>query len=694
MDIVGLEQNIEEMIRRIQHLLAVLAGIATLTVLASAATETASDWKISGPFGGTATSIAVDPSNPKVILAGAMDSLLFKSSDAGATWSLLDFPKRHLSELTSILIDPCDSNHYLVGVIAADGGGLFESHDGGKQWSVLKGIRDFGVRSLAYAPSQPMRFAAGTLHGVMVSDDAGQTWKRISDPENYEMQGITVVAFDSKDPNILYAGTSHLPWKTIDGGKTWTPIHNGMIDDSDVFSIYVDPINPSNILASACSGIYSSSDRGDLWHKLLGIPNASRRTHVIRQDSSDPSIIYAGTTTGLYKSMNHGSTWRTLTDTQANFMAFDPTNARVLYMALEYEGIGKSEDGGEHIYPANNGFVDRVISAVTTSGKKMIAIETQEAESTGIFVSYDRGESWMQLRKTRGLSGVHLKAIAGLQDDDRTVLGASPHQMYKSIDAGITWKAIPVRLVIKPPEVPVTPSPSSSRSTRSTQRGRSPVHAKVRRPLAPKPIIRELSLSEVSSLYSIKIAEKDVFFAATDLGLLKSLDMGEHWTLADIPNSAAVTAIYFGPAESTSIIARAASGLYSSDDAEEHWKQISFPLSVADVNDVAIPAGEGKPLLVATRLGVYSSRDGGKKWFPLRNGLPISTVSSVLYNENEQTAFAVQYGRLYQSKDAGESWVEISSALPSTRIRQLWKSDSAPSRIYALTGELGIIYRD
>ena len=53
----------------------------------------------------------------------------------GANWELLAFPKRHLSELTSILVDPEDANHYFVGVISADGGGLYESHDAGKTWS-------------------------------------------------------------------------------------------------------------------------------------------------------------------------------------------------------------------------------------------------------------------------------------------------------------------------------------------------------------------------------------------------------------------------------------------------------------------------------------------------------------------------------------------------------------------------------
>lgn len=659
------------------------------------------DWTLAGPFGGTATSIAVDPSNPKIVLAGAMSSLLFKSSDAGANWELLSFPKRNLSELTSILVDPEDANHYLVGVISTDGGGLYASRDAGKTWSIMKEISNLGVRALAYAPSQHSRFAAGTAHGgVMLSDDAGKSWIRASDPKNSEMDSITVVTFDAKDPNIFYAGTSHLPWKTIDGGKNWSSIHTGMIDDSDVFSIYVDPSNSENILASACSGIYSSANRGDLWRKLMGIPNTSRRTHVVREDPVTPSVIYAGTTTGLYKSLNGGAAWKTLTNTQANSMAFDPTNPQVIYMALQYEGIGKSENGGERISPTNHGFVDRVISAVTVSGQKIVAIETQEGESTGIFSSVDRGESWVQTPSPRTLNGVHLKALAGLPDSDRFLIAASARQLYKSLDGGLVWKVLPVRLVIPPPPVE-TPAkkPAPARPSRTTTRSGTATRARVAaRPVKPKPMVKEVSVSDVSGLYTLGSGPKAVIFAATDLGLLRSNDLGEHWTLADMKGSSAVTALYIGDhtGEGTlaaPLIARAANGLFLSKDEGEHWTPLDFPLPSSDVNDIAISGGEDPTVVAATRVGLYFSQLGGK-WTTKTTGLPASTVNAVLFGDKAEMVYAIAYGRLYQSTDRAASWTELPSALPLTRIRQLWKSVPSASRIFGVTGELGIVYRD
>ncbi len=100
-----------------------------------------------------------------------------------------------------------------------------------------------------------------------------------------------------------------MPWKTSDSGRNWAPIHEGMIDDSDVMSIAVDRTNPNRVYASACSGIYLSQDGAGDWRKIQGIPYSARRTQVILQDEAAPSVVYAATTEGLWRTSAAGAAW-------------------------------------------------------------------------------------------------------------------------------------------------------------------------------------------------------------------------------------------------------------------------------------------------------------------------------------------------------------------------------------------------
>lgn len=679
-----------KMVRRVLPPLACGVGLLTLGLAAWAFSVPANDWTIAGPFGGTARSIAVDPQKPDVVLAGGMNSLVFRTTDGGQNWTLLSFPKHNLSEVTSLLVDPADSNHYLAGVISAEDGGLFESRDSGETWQGVKEMTKFGVRALTVSASKPAEFVAGTLRGVWLSEDSGKTWQHISDKDNLEMQGITAVAVDTANPDIIYAGTTHLPWKTLDRGKTWQSIHTGMIDDSDVFSIFIDPANPSSILASACSGIYASDSRGDAWKKLMGIPNTSRRTHVIRQDPGSASTIYAGTTTGLYKTLTRGAAWKSMTDMQVNSMAFDLSHPGRIYLALEYGGIGKTDNGGDTIQLVNHGYVDRSISAVARSGDKLLALESQEGETSGLFSSADKGESWTRIPSVKGLGGVHLKALTGMPGNASILLAASPHQMYKSVDGGSLWKPLPIRLIEPPPPAPTAKvhPPVHSRAGHSTARSRA-----VR---ARKPIVktRLISPSEISALYSLKSGSEDLLFAATDLGLLKSTDAGDRWTSAAIPGSPAVTALFLSPDGTGSFVARAATGLFVSKDCGQHWESLPFPMPASDVNEVAISSGDSSSVMAATRVGLYSSTDGGVNWYASTGGLPASTVTSVVFTNQPAVAYAVEYGHLYKTADAGKAWKEVPSALPSLRIRRLWLPDLAAGRLYGITGDLGIIFRD
>jgi len=634
-------------------------------LLICSASVSAGDWRLSGPFGGSARAIAIDPQNRNTLLAGARDSLLFRSDDAGASWRLLRFPSTTPGTIDALIIDPNASGHFYAGLDAGDSpdSGVYESKDGGQSWQVVPGLQGLRIESLSIAPADARIMAAGTSKGVYLSIDAGENWRRASKESNSEMQDITALAFDPTNSSTVYAGTPHLPWKTTDAGENWHPIHAGLIDDSDIFSIRVDPKQPRLVYASACSGIYRSEDSGESWAKLHGIPGTHRRTHIITADPRNSSIIFAGTTLGLFKSPDGGRSWRHLSADQVNWMVFDPSDPNVFYLATEYAGILKTADSGETFHPSNAGFANHTLNQITGIGKHLFASSVYEGRYGGVFTSDDGGLEWRLRANQEALLGRNLNSLMTASASGELLFAASEDAVLKSTDGGKAWSAI----TIKP---------------KITTGKTAPRFAKLR----------------IHTLRVIQLDKKLTLFAGTQSGLYRSSDGGAAWErvvfagLTGVP----VLAVYAPPRESTRVAVRTKDYLFISDDLGRTWRQANLALNTYYVYDVAVPIDVDAPLLAATSRGVLQSLDGGAHWAIVENGVPAATVNSVRFHpERKLEAYLVQYGRVYRSLDGGTSWQLFpSEGLENSSINFLWVAPEIPGRIFALSAARGALVFD
>jgi hypothetical protein len=167
--------------------------------------------------------IAVAPSDPNVVyVAGTAvvgdDSGVFRSSDAGATWSE---PTLVGVSLTSLAVDPGRSDTVYAGSFHSN---LFKSADGARTWTEQdEGLVNYDVTSIVIDPTNTRRVYAATHsfdidHGaVFASADAGATWRQ-SSPMTFVM---TALVMDPRRPSTLYAGTFAGLFETADGGRTW-----------------------------------------------------------------------------------------------------------------------------------------------------------------------------------------------------------------------------------------------------------------------------------------------------------------------------------------------------------------------------------------------------------------------------------------------------------------------------------------
>jgi photosystem II stability/assembly factor-like uncharacterized protein len=622
-------------------------------------------WRLSGPFGGSARTLAIDPRNHALLVAGSRDSLLFRSDDAGVSWRLLPFPQGTPGTFNALIIHPKDDAHFYAGLDAGDSiaSGVYESVDGGEHWRALPGVQGARIEALAMSPQDPNVLAAGTARGVFFSDDGGGNWRRISRVNDPEMQDITALAFDPSDSKTIYAGTPHLPWKTVDGGASWRSIATGLIDDSDIFSIRVDPLRPELIFASACSGIYRSENAGTSWAKLQGIPGTHRRTHIISSDPRASGVIFAGTTLGLFKSPDAGRTWRHLTFEQVNWMVFDPENPRTLYLATEYAGILKSNDSGESFQPVNYGFANHSLTQITGIGTRLYASSNYEGRFGGVFSSIDGGLNWSLRANGDALLGRNLNSLAEAPSRGDLLFAASEDGVMKSVDAGRTW----TRLVAQP------------------------------RASASERLRPGVEQTRINVLRAID-ADKLVLFAGTDAGLFRSMNGGLAWQAVKSPGITGfpVTTIYAPPRGAARLAVRTRSGLFVSSDGGVTWHPAALPDDSYYLYEVALPVERDAPILAATSRGVLRSADEGGHWSLVTAGVPASTVESVRFHpERKLEAFLVQYGKIYRSTDGGETWTLFpSEGLENSSVRRLWFAPGLPDRIFALSAARGALVFD
>lgn len=562
-------------------------------------------WNPVGPYGGDARSFAPDPKNPQHLYLGTTTSLVYQSSDGGKTWTRL----AKLGDGTDLVVDSLfvDSNDpktLVAGTwkVDARGGGIYISHDAGKIWTSVPDMAGQSVRALTQAPSDPEMYVAGTLSGVYRSSDGGRHWSEISPAGSTELHEIESVAIDPYDTKTIYAGTWHLPWKTSDGGAHWSSIKEGLIDDSDIFSIIIDPKAPTVVYASACSGIYKSDTAGRIFRKVQGIPSTARRTRVLMQDPDNGNVVYAGTTEGLYKTSDAGTNWVRLTgpDLIVNDVFVDPANDQHVLLATDRSGVLSSNDGGRSFEGTNQGFSQRQVQALLVDQKQpqtLYAGVLNDKMYGGVFVSHDDGVSWQQ--QADGLNGRDVFALA--QSGGGTVYAGTNDGIEKLVSG--TWQ------------------PDGDLLTRNSRRIAERVHGR----RVYRTIDSERRSGAIQGRVNGLNLAGDGWYAATVNGVYRSTDGGTSWEAAALPQGDYLYVAALG----SRVLAGTRHSLMSSTDAGHRWQPIPLPGNLSGVNALAVSADGAD--WVGGREGVFFSKDEGTTWEKVKN-LPLGDIGGLNYD--------------------------------------------------------------
>ncbi len=250
------------------------------------------------------------PDEPGVWYAGGSPQGLFRSEDAGDTWAPVsgwndhpmwttwcEWPEENTpdgSMLHSVIVDPRDSAHLYLGLSA---GGVFESIDGGADWSTLNAgceavflpvpDADYGhdPHCVRLHPAAPDRLYQQNHCGIYRMDRPGREWTRIGDNMPREVGDIGFpIELHPRDPDTAWVfpmdGTDVWPRTSPDG-------------------------KPAAYVTRDAGASWARCDRG-----LPGTGWFTVKRQAMTVDARDPVGVYFGTTSGeIWASLDEGASW-------------------------------------------------------------------------------------------------------------------------------------------------------------------------------------------------------------------------------------------------------------------------------------------------------------------------------------------------------------------------------------------------
>jgi len=326
------------------------------------------NWTEIGPgnIGGRTRAIVIDPTNPSILYAAGVAGGVWKSTDAGASWSITDDFMLNLAVVT-LAIDPTNANVLYAGTgegffngDAMRGLGIFKSTDAGASWSQLTGtvtgVPDqafFFVNDLLISPNDSNRLYAATQFGVWRSLDAGVSWDVVlsnplfiadSSASNGSSTGCTELAIRSDtNPDVLLAAFGSFDtdglFRSTDGGDTWSQLGTAADLRNSSQGRMALAIAPSNndvmYVCMADAGgrlvnVYRSIDGGDSWSPRVNLGSVTGPFLL-------SNLVFA---TGCFGNSNLGQGW------YDNVIAVDPVNPDIVWVG----GIDlfRSDDGGQN----------------------------------------------------------------------------------------------------------------------------------------------------------------------------------------------------------------------------------------------------------------------------------------------------------------------------------------------------------
>lgn len=599
--------------------------------------------------------IAVAPSNPNIIYVGSGEADMrsqisygdgmYKSSDAGKTWTNIGL--RDTRQIGRILIDPRNPDVVLVAALGHAYGpnaerGVFRSTDGGRSWNkVLFKDDNTGAIELAASPDMQTVYAAlwqtrrppwsvyppsnGPGSGVYKSTDAGATWQPVSGLPT-EGLGRVGLAVSPAQPNRVYAIVDAKDgglYRSDDSGGSWqrTSSQQRIWGRGWYFGqLTADPKDADTLYVMNTS-TYRSRDGGKTFDAIRGAPGGDDY-HQLWVNPNDPQRLALSSDQGTVISLDGARTWSSWNN--------QPT-AQLYHVitdnAFPYRVYGAQQDSGAVAVPSRGKYFGEVTNrdwypacaggesgyvAPDPKDNNILFGGTVERCDQAVNVVHD-------VSPTLGLAGPFRRTwtLPLVFSPADGALYVSHQMLFRSTDRGQSWNQISQDMTRENPGVPpnLDPTTAADAASKDARRG----------------VIYTIAPSKLNA---------NLIWIGTDDGLIhRTTDGGKTWQNVTPPELTPWSKV--GIIEASHFDAQSA---YASVD--RHRLEDYAPY-------------------------IYRTRDAGKNWQKITNGLPPNVYVNCVREDTERKGllFAGTELAVWVSFDDGDHWQALQLNLPAASMR-------------------------
>jgi len=682
------------------------------------------EWISLGPVLNSARveSIQVDEKNPGTMYVAFGSGNLWKTVNNGITWKPI-FENQPSLGIGDIALAPSNSDIIYVGTgeslkkarnFTMPGTGMYRSTNGGDTWEHI-GLEDsWHIGEISVHPTNPDIVLVSVLghfwsknvnRGIYKTEDGGKSWKHVLYID--ENTGSNDIVISNSNPEVIYAsmwennpGISGLNsgiYKSSDGGDNWEKLINGLPYGKKMgrIGLAVSYSNPNKVYAlidnlsknrSEAAEVYKTIDGGKLWKRthedeLMIFPGIGWYFADIYVNPKDDEEIYS-LGVRIAKSVDGGKTFNNLYGTVKRI---NPSDAKFLH--LDHCELWINPKNPKHIALGNDG---------------------------GLFVSYDKGESWMHYNNIPAgefyditISNEEPYLIYGGTQDDATVYGPakewnnkySDKWKYLWIDAwdggdGCVTEVDPID-----PSIVYFSMQNGAIRRKNMKTGKS-VSIK---PKLSKENINALNYNFITPYFISPHDNKTLYHGGNFV--MKTIDQGNSWSSIspDLTKSKILEKNSF----SAGAIAESSlhKGLlyYGSDkgsfwvskDDGKNWSENSKNIKDNYIRSI-YPSKFSKSRVYMAMSGInyddlgnyiYMSENYGKDWKSIKSNLPNEPANVIIEDLKFQNIlYAGLYRGVYISFDKGNSWSILGKNLPIVSISDLIIDEKSGDLIAATHG--------